>query len=332
MRIPVVCGAAVMVLALAQAQAQSPAQSPLALYEKPQALAALPDGRKINLVCQGQGSPVVILTAGAGDWSTSWNQVQPLVARKTRVCAWDRAGYGFSDASLAPQSAANLALDLEAALKAAAIAAPYVLVGHSAGAFESLQFTARYPREVGGLVLVDPTIPDLFARVGAISPLALTALRADLANRAAALHRCAANPASAAPADAAICFRLPEHARPLAEGFAASDHQPARLNTRASLYEQFEPNTHIAAQSYGNLPLAILTSQKTPLEALPVEQPERTMALDKLWTDAHDQLAAQSSRGSNRVLAGAGHQIQLEQPQIVADTIGRIVDEARAGR
>jgi pimeloyl-ACP methyl ester carboxylesterase len=231
-----------------------------------------------------------------------------------------------------PQTAANLATDLEAALKGAGIAAPYVLAAHSAGVFETLQFLARHRAEVAGLMLVDPTIADAVERVGAISPLAMSALRGDLANRAAVLHRCAANPAAATPADAAICFRLPEHARTLTENFAALDHQPARLNTRASLYEQFEANTHVTAQSYGSLPLVILTSQKTPLEALPVEQPARSAALDKLWTGDHDQLAAQSSRGSNRVVAGAGHQIHHEQPQAVADAIGQVVDQARAGR
>jgi pimeloyl-ACP methyl ester carboxylesterase len=274
----------------------------------------------------------VILTAGAGDWSASWNAVQPLVARITRVCAWDRPGYGHSDASTEIQSADKLTDDLAATLKAGGIAAPYILVAHSAGSFESLLFADRHRADVAGMVLVDPSPPDMVERIGAISPLAQKLLRGDLANRAGALSRCAAAPAAAAPADAGICFRLPEHARPLAETFAVRDHDPQRLQTRASLFAQFETNarlSHNPVRNYGNMPLAVLTSEKTPVAALPTEQPAQTAALETLWNRSHDEMAALSRRGSNRVVPGAGHQIQLEQPQAVAAAIARVVELAR---
>jgi pimeloyl-ACP methyl ester carboxylesterase len=337
MRRLVFLGAAALLLVLDGAALR--AQPALTLYAQPQTLAALADGRKINLVCQGpnqgpsqdQGAPAVILTAGAGDWSASWNAVQPLVARTMRVCAWDRPGFGHSDPSPAPQSAANLAEDLAAALKAANIPAPYVLVAHSAGVFETLQFADRHRGDVAGLVLVDPSLPDMVSRVGAISPAAQAMLRGDLANRAGAYQRCAANPAAPSPADTGICFRLPDHARPLAEHFAARDHDAARLSTRASLFAQFEINARLMndpVRHYGNLPLAVLTSEKTPVAALPVDLPARA-ALEKLWNSGHDEMAALSRRGSNRVVPGAGHQIQLEQPGVVADAIARVTEQAR---
>lgn len=182
------------------------------------------------------------------------------------------------------------------------------------------------------MVLVDPSPPDMVERIGAVSPLAQKLLRADLANRAGALQRCAANPAAATPADAGICFRLPEHARPLAENFAARDQDPQRLQTRASLFAQFEANTrllHNPSRHYGNLPLAILTSEITPAAALPAEQPSQTAALAALWNSSHDEMAALSRRGSNRIVPGAGHQIQLEQPQAVVAAIARVVEQAR---
>jgi hypothetical protein len=65
MRCPGLFGAVALAFVVTQgAAAQTP--SLLAPYAQPQTLVALPDGRKINLVCQGQGSPAVILTAGAG--------------------------------------------------------------------------------------------------------------------------------------------------------------------------------------------------------------------------------------------------------------------------
>jgi pimeloyl-ACP methyl ester carboxylesterase len=331
MRVRPPAGTLAIMLAMALSHGVS-AQPLPAAYAAAQQLAALPDGRKINLVCQGQGLPTVVLTAGTGDWSAAWNKVQPLVAKQTRVCAWDRPGYGFSDASSQPQTAQNLAGDLQAALKAASIGAPYVLVAHSAGSFETLLFADRNRAAVAGMVLVDPTIPDVAARVDAISPLAASLLRADLGMRATALRHCAANPVQPAAADAAICFRLPAHAQDLAAGLEARDHDAARLNTRASLFEQFEPSAHAAAntaRNYGDLPLAVLTSETEPLGTLPVEQPERKAALEKLWNDDHDQLAALSRRGSNRTVPGSGHQIALEHPDAVAAAIGAVLDSIR---
>src|SRR5205814_1606569 len=113
----------------------------------------LPDGRTIHLVCMGQGSPVVILTAGEAGWSIAWNKVQPGVAAKTRVCAWDRAGLAFSSPSPKPPTVDNAASDLQAALAAAGIAGPYVVVGHSLGAYESLLLADRQPSKVVGMVL-----------------------------------------------------------------------------------------------------------------------------------------------------------------------------------
>lgn len=329
--------AGTMAIMLAMVMSHGVSAQPLpSVYATAQQLAALPDGRKINLVCQGpapaQGAPTVVLTAGTGDWSAAWNKVQPLVAQKARVCAWDRPGYGFSDASSQPQTAQNLAGDLQAALKAANIGAPYVLVAHSAGSFETLLFADRNRAQVAGMVLVDPTIPDVATRVEAISPLAARLLRMDLDMRAAALRRCAANPAQPAAADAAACFRLPAHAQELTDGLAARDHDAARLGTRASLFEQFERNAHAAAneaRNYGDLPLAVLTSETEPLGALPVEQPERKTALEKLWNDDHDRLAALSRRGSNQTVPGSGHQIALEHPDAVAAAISAVLDSLK---
>lgn len=316
-------GALLIILAtLAAGHTQAQTLSPA--YAAPQQRVTLPDGRHLNFVCQGQGSPTVIMTAGAGDWSASWSRVQPLVARQTRVCGWDRPGYGFSDAATQPQTADAVAADLAAGLQAGKIAPPYLLVAHSAGSYATLLFADRHRAQVAGMVLVDPSLPDMISRVEQISPLAAKMLRADLGMRAAALHRCAANPASAAPADASICFTLPEHARPLVAQMAARDRQPARLRTRASLFEQFEANTQAArnpARDYGEMPLAVLTSEREPLAALPVEEAARGAALEALWNTGHAELAGLSRRGSRQTVPGSGHQIQLERPEAVASAI-----------
>ena len=112
-------------------------------------------GRRINLHCSGSGGPTVVLMAGLFSWSLVWYKTQPVIAQKTRVCAFDRAGYGFSDPAPRPQILSDVVDDLHAALKAGPIPGPYVLVGHSLGGVEARLYAQRWPEDVVGMVLVD---------------------------------------------------------------------------------------------------------------------------------------------------------------------------------
>jgi pimeloyl-ACP methyl ester carboxylesterase len=133
----------------------------MTIYLKPQLVVHIDKGRTINFVCMGHGSPTVILTAGLGGWSFNWELVQPALAeRNARLRLWDRAGAGFSSPSPETQDIVHTTEDLEQALQKAGIRGPYVMVGHSLGAFESLRFTDRNRQSVVGMVLVDPDIPD----------------------------------------------------------------------------------------------------------------------------------------------------------------------------
>src|SRR5258705_6270672 len=61
-------------------------------------------GFRLNLRCEGAGSPTVILEAGAGDTLATWEWVLPDVRKTTRVCAYDRAGLGMSDPGPKPRT------------------------------------------------------------------------------------------------------------------------------------------------------------------------------------------------------------------------------------
>lgn len=119
----------------------------------------LGDGRRIYLDCRGTGSPTVLLEAGHWNWSPGWTLVQPQVAAFTRVCSYDRAGLGLSDAGPAPRSAAAVTADTERMLHRAGIAPPYVLVGHSAGGMYQRLFASAHRDQVASMVLVDTDVP-----------------------------------------------------------------------------------------------------------------------------------------------------------------------------
>ena len=122
-------------------------------------------GYPMHLVCMGEGSPTVILQAGAGAESLWWYWVQNQVATQTRVCAYDRPGHGWSETTSVPRDAISLAGEWRALLELAVIQPPYVVVGHSFGAPWARVFASLFPDEVAGLVLVDSTflIPAEFA-------------------------------------------------------------------------------------------------------------------------------------------------------------------------
>jgi pimeloyl-ACP methyl ester carboxylesterase len=121
-------------------------------------------GFKMHIHCTGEDSPTVILETLAGGTSSYWGRVQPEVAKTTRVCAYDRAGRGWSEPDLEPNTLARTVRNLRILLTQANVEGPYVLVGHSIGGIYVRQFAAQYPQDVVGMVLVDAAHPDQYER------------------------------------------------------------------------------------------------------------------------------------------------------------------------
>ena len=113
-------------------------------------------GRRLYVHCTGSGSPTVVLVSGLAETSVYWGGwIAPAVAQNTTVCAYDRAGQGWSDPPASPQDGAAVATDLHTLLANAQIPGPYVLVGHSTGGAYARVFAARYPDQVAGMVFLD---------------------------------------------------------------------------------------------------------------------------------------------------------------------------------
>lgn len=107
---------------------------------------------------------MVVIDAGLGTAPVEdpgWQAIARKVASVTRVCLYDRAGLGGSDPAKArPRTSEDAAEDLHAALKAAYVAGPYLMVGHSIGGLHAQVFAMLYPHDTAGLVLVSSTHPD----------------------------------------------------------------------------------------------------------------------------------------------------------------------------
>lgn len=123
-------------------------------------------GFKLHILCTGvnTGTPTVILDTLSGGSLVNWGWVQPEIARGTRVCSFDRAGFGWSEPDPEPESAARAVRNLHTLLANAQVAGPYVLVGHSKGGIYARAYAAAYPADVAGLALVDSASPRQFER------------------------------------------------------------------------------------------------------------------------------------------------------------------------
>jgi pimeloyl-ACP methyl ester carboxylesterase len=149
-----------VVLILAEGATSSAATRRLKIapteYTRPHELVAVDGTRRLILFCLGNGSPVAIFEAGLGGDSLDWRNVKGGVARFTRACSYDRASYGFSDAATRPSDAANAMDDLHRLATAAHIEKPFALVGHSIGGLYAKLYAATYPRDIAGMLLIEP--------------------------------------------------------------------------------------------------------------------------------------------------------------------------------
>jgi pimeloyl-ACP methyl ester carboxylesterase len=119
----------------------------------------LVNGKKMHMNCTGVGTPTIVLDSGLGWDSLVWGGIQPKLAKSTRVCSYDRAGFGLSEAQSGPRDAAHIASELHNLLKEAGVSGPIVLMGHSVAGMYIREYASHYPDQVAGLVFVDSSTP-----------------------------------------------------------------------------------------------------------------------------------------------------------------------------
>lgn len=284
----------------------------------------LPDGRRINLRCSGRGAPIVILESGFGADSHAWAKVQRLVARRTKVCSYDRAGYGDSDPGPLPRHGEAIARDLDQALRAARLRGPFVLVGHSAGGLYVQLFAGRRRADVAGLVLVDTSIVFQDQRMEALFGKRYSGIQPVLARVEGC--RQAAEAGTTAVTDVAFARCVPATASATARAEAA---RPSLWRTQVSELETLFTETSKQRARLGGLiagvPTTVLTASRTG-EPAGDDAPG-----DQAWETAHRQLAAEFKQGTQR-LVRSGHLMIIERPDEVVGAILERVEAARGVR
>jgi pimeloyl-ACP methyl ester carboxylesterase len=277
----------------------------------------------------------VVFDAALGGSSISWTLVQPRIAALTRACAYDRAGFGWSDAGPMPRTAGVIARELRALLDRAGEPPPYVLVGHSFGALVVRLFAARHPELTAGLVFVDPADPEDWLHPSSVEQANIArgrrlcaqgarAARLGIARVVAALAGAGAlRPARAVAhlvsrgglrlRDESILapmWKLPPEARRPLRYFWT---QPRFFEALGSQIESISVSAaevlREAPGPFGDLPLVTISSTDPP----------------DLRRRRQDALARLSTRGSHVVASNSGHWIPLDQPEVVVDAIRNVL-------
>ncbi|HEY0961138.1 MAG TPA: alpha/beta hydrolase [Pseudomonadales bacterium] len=288
------------------------------------------DGRKLQIECRGNGSPVVVLETGgqgifgAYEWGGSFDGI----AETTRVCAYSRAGYMWSDSN-PDADAESGARDLHAALSLAGEQPPYVLVGHSRGSFTLLIFADLFGADVAGLVFLDPTHPDMRARKAAAgvrqTELLLGSVRLLRALRWTGLPRlygdaCELDYLSAQ--QVATCKAWLPHSL---DGIVSEN---SRYDSSAARARQ--------VSDLGERPVLVLTRQWNEAwynEDAAIRAAQRKE--EELWREMNADVAALSTRGEQRFVPDSTHASLMTRPAamlaVIDEMIGRLRSQAASG-
>jgi len=271
-------------------------------------------GYRLHIQCVGTGSPTVVLDAGLSGSSLDWSLVQPELGRTTRVCAYDRAGMGWSDPSPHPRTPRQIADELHTLLTNAGIAGPYVLVGHSLAGKNVRLFALTHPDQVAGMVLVDARSEYVDANT---SPAEVQAFQRASAAQAI-LYRVARSVGLVRLIGASLWGgpAMPRETR--TEGMLLTTSQRGVDATTAEGLERAADDVQLqAAPSLGDRPLIVLAS-------------EQMMTATPYWAEAQRRQAALSTNGRLIVPAGSGHYIHWEQPTLVIDAVRQVIEDVRS--
>ncbi len=282
------------------------------------------NGYKMHMNCTGTGSPTIILDAGLGNDWTIWGKVQPVLSKTTRVCSYDRAGFGWSQAQPGPRDADHIADELHGLLNQAGITGPIVLMGHSISGIYIRAYATRYPKNVAGLIFVDGSTPlqqdhgpaDL--RAFESKGLTLQILLGKTLVPLGVLR------------DMGQCSQIQLGFEAAAGKMLAEDTCQPRLTATEDEWNNFRQsgNETIHTGPYGDLPVLIFSQD--PNHPMPPQIPAKLgKELATVWNQMQDDLKNLSTRSRRIIAKGSGHYVQTERSDLVDREVPIFIQQIR---
>ena len=291
-------------------------------------------GRKMNIYCAGQGATTVIFDAPSGDAGWNWHRVQPEVAKHTRACVFDRAGLGFSDPAKRPNTSESVVDDLHKLLAGAGVKPPYILVGNSLGGANVQVYAYRYPQEVKGLVLVEPEHEDETNRLDKASKGMIKKFYAMVAEQNKYCLAAATKGIKPGSEEQMNCVGDPMqvYGPTLGAAVLKSNSSPAYWRANIAEWDAIKVSDEQLRKrrgTFGDLPLVVLTRGVSPYS----EPGKPQSALNKATEDENfaiqKEIAALSTRGTQRVVPGASHVIHGDKPEAVVQAVLEVLKQVK---
>jgi pimeloyl-ACP methyl ester carboxylesterase len=267
----------------------------------------------------------------------TWQQIQPLLAKSTRVVSYDRPGLGWSDAGPEPRTATRIVDELHDLLAEAKIPPPYVLVGHSFGGLTMPLFAARYPDEVCGVVLVDPVAPAEWHPPAErdrrrIEIGSKVCRRAAVLSHVGLLRFIATLVQSGAKSFANPMIRAISKGAPSDSNSTESPwfwNLPASERAMTPVFWTQAKFCRVIASQLASLP----ESAAQVIEAGALDQPLTVISASDISAqrlEHHRAIAARSPQGRHILAERSGHWVTENQPELVIGSILELIESARA--
>ena len=263
------------------------------------------NGRKVHVLCAGEGSPTVILEAGLPGSSLTWMSVFSEIAELTRVCAYDRPGYGWSQPTTSPRTAETIVQELRVLLQSTDTQPPYILVGHSFGGLLMQLYATRFPNDFTGMVLVDSSHPDQAHRTLDLQEIDTISFAMKTLGPIGIVRLLFPVPAGN-PESRDVSVREQER-----ELLMTSRTLRTATREMSGLRESLRQVTE-STVDLGSKPLVVLSEGRRRAES---------------WQALQEDLSRMSTNSEWQVVDGAGHFVQHDQPDVVVGAVRRVIEK-----
>jgi pimeloyl-ACP methyl ester carboxylesterase len=291
---------------------------------------------KMNIDCTGSGSPTVILEQGAGVPAVGWMKIQPQIAQFTRVCSYDRAGYGWSEPGPMPRTIPRMANELKALIEASGEKSPYVMVAASLGGPIVRLYAGLYPNDVAGMILVDAAHEDQQKRAQNVQPPELIAendrevesyQRWERLRRPFMLHLGIER--------FMVHFTQQSEQMPKLfweEYFYLSQKLGFEETVASEIRSLPDSSSALHAVNLGDRPLIVVTAGKITFTPEPFLTKEIEDKLRNVFHELQAEQVRLSTHGKQVIVPDSGHVIMFERPDTVVAAIREVWSEVREGR
>lgn len=283
------------------------------------------NGTPMHLYCTGQGSPVIVLETGLGDDFTIWAKVQPALSKITRVCSYDRAGWGWSPRRAGPRDADTISAELHQLLAAAGVQTPFVLMGHSIAGLYLRSYAMHYPAQLAGLVLIDAATPLQNDRLPQSLITIQDAQRRDLPYQEALM-------ALGWYRVQGLCTDVPPGMESAGAWIRADSCVPSQMGAMAAELDALRTsgNETIHAGPFGQLPILIFSRDP---DVVPSNWPAPVAKANAVvWTQMQEESKALSTNSRRIIAKRSDHYVHIDRPELVIDDVTKFVGDIRAGR